>query len=140
MITTLAIYLTTLLLFAGVGLAARALVHFCGVHTGLLVVLPFGAVTSVTLLYLFGYLFTIGRAGIAQLCVVLATFHALAAAQLAVLRGQVAAPRRWRSVEAYIYARRGDVLTIIAGTLVGTLLLLPVFRIGFPTTIAGGRR
>jgi hypothetical protein len=129
---TLGIYLVALVVCLVTGIAVQALIFPSGRWVSACT-LPLGACTAMALLYPLGYGLTTTAAAPIYAALVLLT---LGTCVIVRLRRTNAG---WRSgLRASLVPTWTDGLTIVTGLVVGILLLLPVLRAGFPTTISIG--
>jgi hypothetical protein len=135
MIAVLGIYLTAIALLMLVGLAAAALLRIAGVRLGLLHVLPLGTATAVVVLYGLGYLMALPVAGAVLVGLAVATLCVCAAADRRRTHPSGGRALRARVVK-HIRTNRMESVLVAAGVVGGLLWLVPLFKLGFPTTIA----
>jgi hypothetical protein len=134
--STIVIYVTALALCLLSGVVVRALIDPRGPWT-VSWCLPLGAGAAMMVLFPIGYLVP-ARSGAFAFCALLA--GALATVIVVRIRSAVEAPRArstiWAELRAALLPARGDALVLAIGTAGGLIALIPIFSLGFPSTIA----
>ncbi len=138
MIAVLAIYVTALLICLLVGIVAGALMDLDGRWLTAWT-LPLGAATAIAILYPLGYFMRVPV--LTPIFFAIVALGLIAAFVLRLRRvdrnaGVSLTAARRASVRAAFIPRVADMIVLIGGSLAGVVVLTPLLRLGFPTTIA----
>ena len=138
MIAVIGIYVTALLICLLVGVVVSALLDLDGTWLTAWT-LPLGAATAIALLYPLGYFMRVPVLTPIFFAIVLLGLAVVGTMRLtrveAVAGVTLTAARRASALAAFV-PRIADLIVLLGGSVAGLIVLAPLLRAGFPTTIA----